>query len=53
MKDVVSRKYHLEYGFWHVKPLVRMDEKTTLKTWMIMETLVGATGFAITLIISL
>lgn len=39
-------------GFWLVKSLVGMDEKTTLKTWTIMETLVGATGFAVALIIS-
>ena len=30
-----------------------MDEKTTLKTWTVMETLVGVTGFAVALIISL
>jgi GntP family gluconate:H+ symporter/Gnt-I system low-affinity gluconate transporter len=30
-----------------------MDEKTTLKTWTIMETLVGLSGFAVALIISL
>lgn len=39
-------------GFWLVKSLVGMDEKTTLKTWTIMETLVGGTGFAVALIIS-
>lgn len=39
-------------GFWLVKSLVGMDEKTTLKTWTIMETLVGATGFIVALIIS-
>ena len=39
-------------GFWLVKSLVGMDEKTTLKTWTIMETLVGATGFVVALIIS-
>lgn len=39
-------------GFWLVKSLVGMDEKTTLKTWTIMETLVGVTGFLIALIIS-
>lgn len=39
-------------GFWLVKSLVGMDEKTTLKTWTIMETLVGATGFLVALIIS-
>ena len=39
-------------GFWLVKSLVGMDEKTTLKTWTIMETLVGATGFLVALVIS-
>lgn len=32
--------------------MVGMDEKTTLKTWTIMETLVGGTGFIVALIIS-
>lgn len=40
-------------GFWLVKSLVGMDEKTTLQTWTIMETLVGSTGFVVALIISL
>ncbi|NBI90019.1 gluconate permease [Lachnospiraceae bacterium] len=40
-------------GFWLVKSLVGMDEKTTLKTWTIMETLVGGVGFLVALIISL
>jgi len=39
-------------GFWLVKSLVGMDEKTTLKTWTIMETLVGGTGFLVALVIS-
>lgn len=39
-------------GFWLVKSLVGMDEKTTLKTWTVMETLVGTTGFVVALIIS-
>ncbi|MDO4338585.1 MAG: gluconate:H+ symporter [Eubacteriales bacterium] len=39
-------------GFWLVKSLVGMDEKTTLKTWTIMETLVGGTGFIVALILS-
>lgn len=39
-------------GFWLVKSLVGMDEKTTLKTWTIMETLVGCAGFVVALIIS-
>ena len=39
-------------GFWLVKSLVGTDEKTTLKTWTIMETLVGGTGFLVALVIS-
>ncbi len=39
-------------GFWLVKSLVGMDEKTTLKTWTVMETLVGCSGFVVALIIS-
>ena len=39
-------------GFWLVKSLVGMDEKTTLKTWTIMETLVGGVGFLVSLVIS-
>lgn len=39
-------------GFWLVKSLVGLDEKTTLKTWTIMETLVGVTGFLVALVIS-
>ena len=37
-------------GFWLVRSLVGIDEKTTLKTWTIMETLVGGTGFIVALI---
>ena len=40
-------------GFWLVKTLVGMDEKTTLRTWTIMETLVGAMGFVVALVISI
>jgi len=40
-------------GFWLVKSLLGIDEKTTLKTWTLMETLVGCTGFAVALIISI
>lgn len=39
-------------GFWLVRSLVGLDEKTTLKTWTIMETLVGFTGFVVAFIIS-
>ena len=40
-------------GFWLVKTLVGMDEKTTLRTWTVMETLVGVTGFVVALVISI
>lgn len=39
-------------GFWLVRSLIGLDEKTTLKTWTIMETLVGGTGFIVALTIS-
>lgn len=39
-------------GFWLVRSLIGLDEKTTLKTWTNMETLVGGTGFIVALIIS-
>ena len=39
-------------GFWLVRSLIGIDEKTTLKTWTIMETLVGGCGFVVALIIS-
>lgn len=40
-------------GFWLVKSLVEIDEKTTLKTWTVMETIVGCTGAAGALVLSL
>jgi len=40
-------------GFWLVKSLLQIDEKTTLKTWTLMETIVGVAGFVVSLIISL
>lgn len=40
-------------GFWLVRSLVGVDEKTNLKTWAIMETLVGFSGFVVAFIISL
>lgn len=39
-------------GFWLVKSLCNLDEKTTFKTWTLMETLVGTTGFVVALVIS-
>lgn len=34
-------------GFWLVGRLLEMDEKTTLKTWTVMETLLGVIAFII------
>lgn len=39
-------------GFWLVKSFFGLDEKTTLKTWTVMETLVGVVGFLVALVIS-
>lgn len=39
-------------GFWLVKSLLNIDEKTTLKSWTVMETIVGGTGFIVALIVS-
>jgi GntP family gluconate:H+ symporter len=40
-------------GFWLVSRFFQMDEKTTLKTWTVMETLLGTIGFVLALILSL
>lgn len=40
-------------GFWLVKSLLQIDEKTTLRTWTVMETIVGGSGFLVALAISL
>ncbi|SOC49753.1 gluconate:H+ symporter, GntP family [Blastococcus aggregatus] len=40
-------------GFWLVSRFFKMDEKTTLKTWTVMETLLGAIGFVLALVLSL
>ncbi|WP_432477162.1 GntP family permease [Nocardioides sp. GXQ0305] len=34
-------------GFWLVSRFFQMDEKTTLKTWTVMETTLGVSAFAI------
>jgi GntP family gluconate:H+ symporter len=39
-------------GFWLVSRFFGMDEKTTLKTWTVMETLLGVVGFAIAAVAS-
>lgn len=40
-------------GFWLVGRFLDMDEKTTLKTWTVMETLLGGIAFILALIGSL
>ncbi|SUB33737.1 H+/gluconate symporter-related permease [[Pasteurella] mairii] len=37
-------------GFWLVSRFLEMDTKTTLKTWTVMETLIGVVGFVSALI---
>lgn len=39
-------------GFWLVKSLFQIDEKTTLRAWTVMETIVGVTGFLVALAVS-
>ena len=40
-------------GFWLVGRFLEMDVKTTLKTWTVMETLIGVVGFALAFVASL
>jgi len=40
-------------GFWIVSRYLGMDEKQTLKSWTVMETIVAVAGLAFTMIISL
>lgn len=40
-------------GFWLVSRFFEMDEKTTLKTWTVMVTLLGTLGFVLALLLSL
>ena len=40
-------------GFWLVGRFLEMDVKTTLRTWTVMETLIGLVGFAIAFVASL
>ena len=40
-------------GFWLVSSLLEIDEKTTLKSWTVMETLIGVTGLVCALVISM
>jgi GntP family gluconate:H+ symporter len=38
-------------GFWLVSRFFGMDEKTTLKTWTVMETLLGLVAFALSVVL--
>lgn len=38
-------------GFWLFKGLYGVDEKTTLRTWTVLETLIGGIGFAFACVI--
>ncbi|WP_217997155.1 GntP family permease [Kineosphaera limosa] len=40
-------------GFWLVGRFLGMDTKTTLKTWTVMETILGTVGFTIAFLLSL
>jgi H+/gluconate symporter-like permease len=40
-------------GFWLVSRYLGMDERQTLRTWTVMETLVGVVGLAVVLVLSL
>ena len=40
-------------GFWLVSSLLEIDEKTTLKSWTMMETIIGVTGLICAIVISL
>lgn len=40
-------------GFWLVNRYFGLTEKQTLQSWTVMETIIGLTGFAVALIISL
>ena len=39
-------------GFWMCSSFLEIDEKTTLKSWTVMETIIGLTGLACALVIS-
>ena len=39
-------------GFWMCSSFLEIDEKTTLKSWTIMETIIGLSGLACALVIS-
>ncbi len=40
-------------GFWLVSSFLGIDEKTTLKSWSVMETIIGITSLVVSLVISI
>ncbi len=40
-------------GFWMVSSLLKMNEKDTLKSWTMMETIIGLTGLAVAMLLSM
>jgi H+/gluconate symporter-like permease len=39
-------------GFWLVSRYLGMNEKQTLQSWTVMETIIGLTGFSVVLVAS-
>lgn len=39
-------------GFWLVSRFLGMDEQETLRSWTVMETIVGGVGFLVVLAVS-
>ena len=46
-------KIIVKAGFWLVTSFLEIDEKTTLKSWTIMETLIGVTALIVSFIVSI
>lgn len=40
-------------GFWLVSSFLGIDEKTTMKSWSVMETIIGITSLVVSLVISI
>ena len=47
------RRHVNDAGFWLVTSFLEIDEKTTLKSWTIMETLIGVTALIVSFIVSI
>lgn len=53
MVEFTALSHVNDAGFWLVGSFLEIDDKTTLKSWTIMETLIGVTALIVSLIISL